>query len=176
MIHSYNTLITPLAQIAAAEEFCASVEAYFADTYEGDASADPMDPQSVLDVLACLGLRFETDGQSYEEDGDSFFVWQKDRVPPELCGCLYAYAQLVADEFEENGFVLYGNDGFERPTMLEVVTLHGCVLDNLIFVPDPDGVASAAYSMLRSPQNALRRILFDGDDLTLTGAKPEDSE
>lgn len=158
-IHSFKKLANPIAQIAAAEAFCASIRAFFDDQYEGDADIHDINVPTVLDRLACLGLRFETDGCDYAGDGDSFFVWDLDVLPIALGTCLHAYAGLVAEDFEENGFIEYpdddegdeGDDGAERPDMRQVVTLHGCVLDNLVFVPDFEGVTSTAYFLVLTP-------------------------
>lgn len=160
-IHSFKKLANPVAQIAAAEAFCASIRAFFDDHYEGDANIHDINVPTVLDRLACLSLRFETDGCSYEDDGDSFFVWDHDVLPRCLGACLHAYAALVAEDFEESGFIEYpsddeddtqNNDGSgERPSMLQVVTLHGCVLDNLVFVPDFEDVVSSAYFLALTP-------------------------
>lgn len=151
-LHSYKSLATPIAQIAAAEEFCASIRAYFKDEYEGDADTHDINVTTVLDRLACLGVRFETDGNDYEENGNSYFVWDPERQGV-LGECLHAYAALVAKDFEENKLIDYGDseDDDDSPSMVQVVTLHGCVLDNLIFVPDFEGVTSPAYFLALMP-------------------------
>ena len=155
-IHSFKKLANPIAQIAAADAFCASIRAFFDDHYKGDADIRDINVPTVLDRLACLSLRFETDGCDYADDGDSFFVWDLEVLPTALGHCLYAYAELVAEDFEENGFIEYSDDdeigdGAERPSMLQVVTLHGCVLDNLVFVPDLEDVVSSAYFLVLTP-------------------------
>lgn len=160
MIHSYKSLATPIAQMAAAERFCAGIHAFFEDLYQGADVEVTVTPTAVLDRLACLGLRFETDGGNYKEGSDSFFVWSRGVAEevggPILTACLYAYAELLAEDLEENGLICYLIDGdsdsvYERPNALQVVTLHGCVLDNLIFVPDFEHVASRAYFLALIP-------------------------
>ena len=159
MIHGYTSLNHPMSQIEAAEEFCESICAFvqdeWDDTYDGE--GDPPDVEeihalNVLDCLAKLGLRFEVgsgDGDKVGLDGYFSFKFRGrpiDRV-------LHGLARQVAEELQEN---LLPELSFEL--VVEIVTIHGCLLDNFIFVPDDDAVTSKAYMTLL---NAPSSILFD---------------
>jgi len=156
MIHSYTSLNHPLSQIEAAEEFCDSICAYVQDEWE---DGDPPDVEelhalSVLDCLAKLGLRFEVGSNSEDDVGlDGYFSF-KFRGRP-IDRVLHGLAMQVAEELQENLLP-------ELPVglVLEIVTIHGCLLDNFIFVPDDDAVTSKAYmTLLNAPSSAL----FDGE-------------
>ena len=160
-LHSDRSLASPIAQIDAAEQFCGSLVSFFADEYEEIHGEPPPDvdeihPLNVLDALARLGLRFETDGMDIEKGEHGFFlIASADNST--LGSCLYAYAKLVADKFTENGFIVYEGEGgiYEvppnRPSVLDMITLYGCSWGNLVFVPDFEHVVSPAYFLLLSP-------------------------
>lgn len=147
MIHPYTDLNHPLAQIAAAEEFCGNIAAYVEDEHEAHKGTEPPDvegvhPLTILDTLARLGLRFAIGPRLSDE---AYFSCRC--LGSLVDQCLHAYAKLVANDLEENSVIMdCGQD-----MVLELVTLHGCVTENLIFVPDYDGVASAAYFLGLSP-------------------------
>lgn len=153
MIHKYTSLDNPLAQIVAAEEFCASVQAYIEDEYENVHGAKPPDvdavhPINVLDALAVLGLRFELDGR--DEGDDAYFAYKCEGGV--LDRCLHAYARLVAEFFDENEFVVYPKRRSKKHRdTFELITFNGCLLDHLVFVPDWNGSSSAAYLLALSP-------------------------
>jgi hypothetical protein len=149
MTHSYTALNNPVAQIAAAEAFCENLLAHLQDEYKElhrkkPPNANGVHAHNVLDSLARLGLRFELDGLSFD-DGDAYFM--RSESNDALCRCLHGYATLVAEEFEENE-ILVGGKKCGTETLIK---LHGCAAENLVFVPDYDGVASAAYFLVLRP-------------------------
>lgn len=147
-VRSYTTLNDPIAQIAAAEEFCESIQAYAEDTYADAHRGKPPDVSdvhvaNVLDTLARLGLRFELDGM---EEGEGFFVYKS--LGGAFSDCLHGYALRVAEDFEENGILEARKRG---PTVFDLITCHAMGTDNMIFVPDYTGVSSAAYLLALHP-------------------------
>jgi len=111
---------------------------------------DEVHAHNVLDALASMGLRFETAG-SDDFNGpdacnhDHYFAFKYQGGP--LNKVLYSLAGKVAEGLQE---YFTQEDSDEPAPMRDVwrlVTLNGCSSD-LIFVPDPDAVATAAYHLL----------------------------
>jgi hypothetical protein len=150
-VNSYTTLNHPFAQLEAAARFCGGVrsaEDMWADMYE----RPPMDldgfcTANVLDELATLGLRFEVAGtEGFEEYSDGYFCMDCDGSA--LDNILWGHARQVAMSMRE----YVGDDETEEPSpeLWALVTFHGCGHNDFIFVPDSDGVSSAAYQLLCS--------------------------
>ncbi len=152
--HSYTTLNYPLAQIAAAEDFCASIRAFVYDEWEsveeGPApNVDEVRTLNVLDALATMGVRFETAGSDDFTgpdacEHDHYFALKYQGGL--LDNVIYSIARKVAEDLSE----YFTENGSDDPAPIRdvwrLVTLNGCSSD-LIFVPDTDGVAAAAYQL-----------------------------
>jgi len=159
-IHDYRALSHPLAQIRAAEEFYEQVEGFVADMWSEVFSDEPPDeaaveavaPAEMLDALASLGLRFEvaaamTDQNSRTDEG----FWALRFSGGDLDALLYGWAYQVMNfvELDHRAF-------FEALRWTD-----------LIFMPDGDGIASAAYQLL---------LIADSRQVHLTEKQHEDFE
>lgn len=150
-----NALDEALAQIEAANEFCESLRAYVEDEYvntHGGKAPDVTDLNVVntLDALARLGLRFEIGPIIVTDEDVGYFGYNKGQSC--LDAILYGFAEAVAEEFEANRIIVQRR---KNPSILDLITCHGCSPDNLIFVQDLSGVASRAYFMLLAPGKLL---------------------
>lgn len=152
MIHGYKSLNHPLAQIEAAEEFCESIYSFVQDEWENMRDDDPPDVDeihatNVLDLLAGLGLRFELAEADANDVGcDAYFAIKPSGSP--IDRILYGFARQVAEGLRKNFL-----PDLSLKLVMEIVTIHGCLLDNFIFVNDDDAVASKAYMMiLKAPR------------------------
>jgi hypothetical protein len=135
----------PLAQLEAAEEFCEAICAFVQDEWENMRDDNPPDVEeihstNVLDLLARLGLRFEI--ASDDDVGcDAYFAIKPSGSP--IDRVLYGFARRVAEGLREDFL-----PDLSLKLVMEIVTIHGCLLDNFIFVNDDDAVTSEAYMML----------------------------
>lgn len=160
-IHGFRSLAHPLAQIRAAEEFYATVDAFVVDTWrelyvdeppDEDHVADAVAPSNMIDALASLGLRFEVAAPMAEERVDDGF-WAMRFGGGSLDALLYAWAYQVM-EFVE----------LDRRAFFD-----GLRWTDLIFVPDGDGLSAQAYQLLLTANsdairtNEAKHELFDRD-------------
>lgn len=140
-IHGFTALAHPLAQIRAVEEFFGQVDAFVADEWgqvfvdepPSEEAIEEVEPASMLDALASLGLRFEVAApmkETNDRDGDGFWAFRF------RGGCsdalLYGWAHQVMTfvELDHRAF-------FEALRWTD-----------LIFVPDREGVVSHAFQLL----------------------------
>lgn len=140
-LHGFTALAHPLSQIRAAEEFFGQVDAFVADEWEqlfvdappDEEAIDEVEPASILDALASLGLRFEVAAPMQDlNDRDDDGFWTFRFRGGSFDALLYAWAYKVMDfvELDHRAF-------FEALRWTD-----------LIFVPDREGVASEAYHLL----------------------------
>lgn len=151
---SYTRLNHPIAQLDAASEFCAQIESHVSDEwyehlqkkYGEPPDVDEVHPHNVLDALASIGLRFEVAG-ALDEDldvGDGYFKGKYQGTARDVV--LHSLALKATNglrEFFENDT----DDGADVRVVWYLVTT-ACGWEDLIFVPDTDGVVSTAYQML----------------------------
>jgi hypothetical protein len=149
---TYRRLISPLAQIDAAEDFLGQMESMVADTWreredpkyvaqaESESAAEFLeelqDEGYVLEVLTALnayGLRFESDDQ---EEAEGFFQYEvSHRSADEL---LLVLAKLFADKV-----CAFAPDGWDLDDTLACLGW-----ENLIVVPDDSGTIAAALNLV----------------------------
>src|SRR5277367_19973 len=131
-IHGFRTLIHPLAQIRAADEFDAYVEAFIHDQWADLYTDEPPDiewaPVDILDALASLDLRFEIAGST--EFGDDGF-WATRFNGGTFDSLLYGWAEQVRE------FLEIDHRAFQS----------ALIQTNLIFVPDESHIAKIAFDM-----------------------------
>ena len=148
-ILTYRLLDSPYSQISAAHEFCEAVEAYVHDSWPKEWGKKPdmhgVHVHNVLDSLACLGLRFESDGTDADED--HFFEFRRDVGGASPIGrVLWSLAEMAAKSIVES---------FEWSLKHHLDLVTGCLTyDGLVFVTDDSAVCSKAYYILLSPQKA----------------------
>ena len=149
---TYRNLLSPLAQIEAAEDFVGQMEAMVADAWreredprynaqaESESAAEFLeelqDEGYVFEVLTALnecGVRFESDGQ---ECGEGFFQCEiSSRSVDEL---LLVFAKLFSDKVYP-----FAPDGWDLDD-----TLLCLGWENLIVVPDDSGTIAAALGLV----------------------------
>src|SRR5687767_11732459 len=140
-IHGFRALAHPLAQIRAAEEFYAQVDAFIADEWvelfvdepPDEDALDAVSPSDMLGALATLGLRFEVaaameDPNQRTDEGFWFLRFRGGSLDALLHS--WAYQVMNAVELDPRAF-------FEALRWTD-----------LIFVPDGEHLASEANHLL----------------------------